>query len=265
MKTVRLLSIITAVILLLFSLSACGDDSAQGNSLPEHTEKFFVNDFANVISDSHETEIYNKGVYLNDKTTAQVVAVTVDTIGDREIYEYALELGRKWGVGTKEDDNGVIILLSVNDRNIYIAVGYGLEGAIPDSKADMIIEEYAIESFSEDDFSSGMAAMYNAVCNEVLIEYGISPEEGYVPIEEKYQSEEESGSAQVIISWIVLIIIVCLYLFIFRRRGLFFIGGPPFFGGGFSSGGFRSSGSGGFRGFSGGGGSFGGGGAGRKF
>lgn len=258
---IKILTLIFAVCLIF---AGCSDDIPTSAEL-KATESFFVNDFANVISDADEQAIYNKGVYLNENTTAQVVVVTVDTVGEQEISDFALELGRNWGVGDKEKDNGIVILLAVNDRNIDIEVGYGLEGAMTDSKTGRILDTYGVPYFSEDNFSEGLVSVYNAVYNEVLIEYGLSPDEDYVSIE-KLDSQNNAESNKIVVSWIILLAIVMLYIFIFRGRGFFFIGGPPFYTGGRNHyhGGF-GGGSGFGGGFRGGGGSFGGGGAGRRF
>lgn len=261
-NTVLGIKILTLVFAFCIILSGCSNTVKTSADL-KATDKFFVNDFADVISDTDEQTIYNKGVYLNDNTSAQVVVVTVDTVGDEDISDYALNLGRNWGIGDKEKDNGIVILLAVEDRNVEIQVGYGLEGALNDSKVGRILDNYGVPYFSEDNFSEGLVSVYNAVYNEVLIEYGLSPDENYVSIE-KLENQEDTDSGKVVISWIVLLVIVFVYLFIFKGRGFFFIGGPPF-GGGHYRGGFGGS-SGGFSGgFRGGGGSFGGGGAGRRF
>lgn len=253
------------VMVVAFSFCSCG--KTQKNQFPTPTNRFFVNDYAAVLSETDADEIYKKGVALKDATTAQVVVVTVDSLDGMQISDYALQIGREWGVGTKEENNGVVILLSEGEREIYIAVGYGLEGALPDSKTGRIIDTYGISHFSNDDFSKGLLSIYSAIVNEVYIEYGIQPTDNYVPIDLIPQTEEETVSAgKVIISWIVLLVLVALYMGIFGRHGgLFIFGSPRFFGGyHYHGGGFGGS-SGGFGGFHGGGGSFGGGGAGRKF
>lgn len=248
---------------ILLSFTACGKSAK--TQLPTPTEQFFVNDFAAVLNQTDANTIYTKGVECQEVTTAQVVVVTVDSLDGKLAEDYALELGREWGVGTEDKDNGVVILLSEGDREIYIAVGYGLEGALPDSKTGRIIDNYGLIYFSSDNFSAGLVSIYNAIINEVYIEYGIEPSENYIPADLLPDSQQETTSVgNVAISWMVLLILVLLYTGIFGRRGgLFIFGSPRFFGGGFH-GGFGGS-SGGFGGFKGGGGSFGGGGAGRKF
>lgn len=266
-KILRVITVFVLTAVFVFSFTACGKNEEP--EYPTPTERFFVNDFAGVMTEEDINTVYTKGAALDDQTTAQAVIVTVESLGGKAAADYALELGRQWGVGAEDKDNGVVILLSVEDREIYIAVGYGLEGALPDSKTGRIIDVYGIPYFSNNEFSAGLVNIYNSVANEIYIEYGVTPDENYTPIAFLPQSEyetQETSLSKVAISWLVLVIIVALYVAIFGRRGgLFLFGSPRFFGGGFNNhGGFGGSG-GGFGGFSGGGGSFGGGGAGRKF
>ena len=261
MRMKKILSI--AIILMLLSLCGCSSNE----EFPKPTENFYVNDFADVIEDSVESEMLSRAVSLNQQTTAQVVVVTVESLNGREPWEYALELGRQWGVGDEEKDNGVVILLSESERQIYIAVGYGLEGALPDSKTGRIIDIYGLEYLRNDDFSNGLLAISKAVVNETYAEYGIAAENDYVPIDSismsQNSSSQEGEGGKVVVSWIVMIVFIAVYLLLYKKFGVgvFLLGGGPRYrGGGFSGGGFKGGG-----GFSGGGGSFGGGGAGRGF
>ena len=85
--------------MLLIALTLCGCDLTEGYPTP--TDRFFVNDFADIISDEYENEIYNDAANLYNKTTAQVVVITVDDLNGEEIADYALNIGREWGVGMK--------------------------------------------------------------------------------------------------------------------------------------------------------------------
>lgn len=254
----RFLSIVLCLILTL-SLCGCGDEEQTLAA----TKEFYINDFADVVDDEAEQEILSRGATLADKTTAQVVVVTIDSTDGEEISEYALNLGREWGIGDKEKNNGILLLFAAEDREVYVAVGYGLEGALPDSKTGRILDVYGMEYFRNDQFSNGILGVYRALVNEVYLEYGLTAEEGYTPIEQ-IPEEEDASAGEVALSWLIMLIIVAVVFFVASRRGVMFFGGP--FGGGFSSGGgFSGRSSGGFGGFSGGGGSFGGGGAGRGF
>ncbi len=263
----RILSFAAISVLILALLCGCEEQSGY----PSPTDSFFVNDFAGIINESDLSEIQSKAEALERATTAQVVTVTVEDLGGAEASQYALELGREWGVGQEDADNGVVILLSEEDREIYIAVGYGLEGALPDSKTGRIIDVYGLEYLRQDDFSKGLVAIANAVINEVYIEYGVTPPDGYVPIDSVSENADsiEGYGGKVAVSWAAMIIILVVFALLSRRRGGFFWFGGPFIGGGhfggFSGGGsFRGGGFGGGS-FGGGGGSFGGGGAGRGF
>lgn len=263
-KILRVVALAILCVLIVTSFAACGVNNKE--KFPTPSEKFFVNDYAEVLTAADADTIYSMGVALQEATSAQAVVVSVESLDGKAIEDYALEIGREWGVGDKDKNNGVVVLLSETDREIYIAVGYGLEGALPDSKTGRIIDAYGIPYFSSDNFSAGLLNIYNALTNEIYIEYGLQPAENYVPIDLlALPSETQTTFAEVAISWLVLIIIVAIYVMIFARRGgLFLFTAPRFFGGSNYHGGFGGS-SGGFGGFSGGGGSFGGGGAGRKF
>lgn len=258
----RVLSIAAVFLLAVFSL--CGCETEKKELKP--TEKFFVNDFAEIIDDTQENEIYNRAVTLQDKTTAQVVVVTVEDLNGAEPSVFATDLANRWGLGTDEEDNGILIFLAENDREIFIAVGSGLEGALPDSKTGRIIDRYGLEYLRADDFSKGLNSISKAIVNEVYLEYGLETEEGYTPIDTLPQSPsaDYGYGGKVAISWVSMIIFLILFFLVFGKRSgmmLLFFGGR----GGYRGGGFGSGRGGGFGGFSGGGGSFGGGGAGRGF
>ncbi len=258
---------------LLISLSF----SSFAITFPEATSDFFVNDFAGVISEENEEEIMKIGADLFEQTTAQVVVVTVDSLESYNVDEYALELGREWGVGSK-DNNGVVILLSLTDRQISIQVGYGLEGCLNDGKVGRILDDYAIPYLSNDDFSTGLTEAYKAVAYVVCGEYGVELNPDYnINNYDTYEDTSDEFGEDAIITLFIAIIIVVIVVKIFDK----FLGsgpsggsgsnhgggrsyrGPTFYGG-FSSG-SRGGFSGGGGGFRGGGGSFGGGGASRGF
>ena len=247
------LSLIVIVVLGLLTLSGCEEEKI----VP--TEALFVNDFADCMDSADEQTICELGSALREKTTAEVVVVTVKTTDGEEISDYTTNLARDWGIGDKEKNNGVLILLASEDREVFIAVGYGLEGALPDSKTGRILDNYAVPYFKNDNFSLGLLETYKSVVNEVYVEYGLEPNEGYVPADSLPENKaDEDEAKKVIISWIILLILIIIYMLVFRRRGIFFI---PFGGGNFRGGGFG----GGFGGGGFGGGSFGGGGSGRSF
>ena len=136
--------------LLLCLLSGCDEES--GPAALTATDRFFVNDFANVLSDEAENTMYKQGVQLYEKTKAQVVAVTVDSLDGEQIEDYSYDLANRWGIGEAEKDTGVLLLLAVEEREVRIEVGSGLEGQLTDGKTGRLLDTYAIPSFKKDDF-----------------------------------------------------------------------------------------------------------------
>ncbi len=229
------------------------------NDYPSPTNAFFVNDFADVLTPEQELKMQSLGVNLYNASKAQVVAVTIDSLNGNDIDEYALNLARGWGIGNKGQDNGILLLLSVNDREVRIEVGYGLEGALPDSKTGRILDVYGIDYFKANDFGNGMYNVYNSLVNEVYIEYGMSPDENYTPV-------DDSLSATSIIIYMVFLLLILIFVIPRRLRLPFlFFGGPRWPRGPGGFGGFGGGSGFGGGGFSGGGGGFGGGGSSRRF
>lgn len=233
-------------------LAGCGEVA-----LPTATDRFFVNDFADILSDSDEDTVYQAGVALQEATDAQVVLVTVQNTDGLELEEYSLQLAREWGIGDSEEDNGILLLFTVDGPHSRLEIGYGLEGAIPDSKAGRILDTYLVPGYEDAaSWSARLTDTYKAVVNEVYAEYGLT--ESILPLETL--PAEEEGDLSDLILMIPFIVVFVLVMLRGRVGWLPFIGG--FHGG--HHGGFGGGG-GGFRGggFHGGGGGFGGGGASR--
>ena len=118
-------------------------------ALVEPTKDFYVNDYAGVLSETTKDYIMASSVRLAEETTAQIVVVTVENLEDRPLEEYATDLFRKFGIGDKEKNNGVLILLSVGDRKSRIELGYGMEGYISDAKSGRIQDQYMIPYYNK--------------------------------------------------------------------------------------------------------------------
>lgn len=252
-------AILLSAVLLILSLSV----SAFAAKYPTPTQKFFVNDFADCISDADEQKMQSMAEELYEKSGAQVVCVTVDSLDGEEVRDYALGLGREWGIGSKNDNNGVLLLLAVDDRQVDIEVGYGLEGTLTDGKTGRILDTYAMPYLRDNDFSTGLREAFSALIGETATEYGVEINGSSLAPDEDEDEEYESSKA-VIIDFIIFIIILLVIRKITGRTPFIFFGGGGNHrsGGGFSGGGFSGGSSGGF---SGGGGSFGGGGSSRGF
>ena len=160
-------------VLLAFVLTLSGSTLAAFGKIPSATKEFYVNDYAGVFSDTWKEELCKAGEQLYEDTTAQLVVLTVDTTDGEDISDYAVETGRKWGIGSKKKNNGVLIVLSVSDRKVWVSVGYGLEGKLPDSKIGRLLDEYAVPSYKDNQFEKGTVELYYALLNEIREEYGL--------------------------------------------------------------------------------------------
>lgn len=259
MKKFGFTKIITlSVILILFT-------SVIADAMPEPTNLFYANDFSNVLTEETERFIIEQSAHLEALTGAQIVVTTVPTLDGSDVMDFGLDMLRKWKVGS-EKDNGVVILVSTGDRKIGVNVGYGLEGALNDSKVGRLIDICAIPSLSNDDYDTGIYQLYNAVLSEVYGEYNLEVPENVKSLEE-YEDEEDAGLGFSVIFTVLLFTFVLSVAF--KKKGPPSSGngnqGGGFYGGGFYGGGSYRGGGGGFGGFSGGGGSGGGGGASRGF
>ncbi|MFT3980201.1 MAG: TPM domain-containing protein [Ferruginibacter sp.] len=219
-----------------------------------------VNDYTHTLTQDQEQALEQKLVTLDDSSFTQIAVVIIPTTGGRTISEYNQQLGRVWGVGGKEFNNGVVLLIAKEDHKLDIAVGYGLEGALTDYTAKQIIDDIIVPRFKGDDYYRGIDDGVDAIIAAVKGEYNTPREKG--------------GSGISIFQIILIIILIIVFLSIFSggnkggtfmsRRGSGPIIWPTGGGGGWSGGGGGSGwsgggGGGGFGGF--GGGSFGGGGA----
>ncbi len=213
----------------------------------------FVNDFANLISDNNETKLNSLLKEVSTKTRAQIAVVTLSSLDGYPIEDVGLSIGRQWGVGQKDKNNGVVILVAPNERKMRIEVGYGLEGAIPDSKAGRIRDELMIPEFKKGNYETGIIYATEKIANLVAQEYGVKITGEYnLP----QPPEQNSDFEQFILFVLLFIIISGLFNKRTRNSSIF----PFWIGYGLGSLGGRSSND--FSGFGGfGGGGFGGGGA----
>ena len=261
------LSFVVAV--LVFSLMLINSGFASAEPVPAKPDtNIYVFDYANLIDEADKLEMQKIAKALDDKTKAEIVVVTVNDLSHMEIEEYALKLFRSWGIGDKEKNNGILILVNKesilnNQRGrIRIEVGYGLEGAINDGKAGAILDNFALPAFETGEYSKGIRDTFMAVCSEVAKEYGLDLANEELSDLQNYSVAE----ADDITSWEVLlavIIFIIILILLTKKHSRRYYRRNPFdgpFGGGFGGGGFRGGGFGG-GGFGGGssGGGFGGG------
>src|ERR1700748_2230954 len=100
-----------------------------------------VTDYANVLSDESRQMLERKLDDYNDSTSTQIAIVLIRSVGQYDINNYGTELGRKWGIGSKGKNIGLLILAAMDDHKVTIQTGYGMEGSIPDAITNQIINE----------------------------------------------------------------------------------------------------------------------------
>ena len=220
----------------------------------------FVNDFARVMRQEDVRATENLAAAVQQRTGAQIAVVTVQSFAPfGSVDEFAIALAESWGIGQRGQDTGVLLVLAVSERRVRIEVGYGLEGAIPDSIAGRILETAVLPAFNAGDLSGGLARGARSIATVIAREKGIDPAEFNL----RAAPHPGQGAAMGMGGLFPLLI-----LFFFLRRGFFLpfllMGGMAGRRRGFGSGSFGGSFGGGFGGRFGGGG-FGGGGASRRF
>lgn len=116
-----------------------------------------VNDFAGVIGpDANSIETLLRE--LEQKTGAQVAVVTLTSLESGEISDFSNRLFERWGIGQSGEDNGALLLAAIEDRQVWIEVGYGLEAIIPDGRAGRILDEAVLPAFRQDQYGAGVTA-----------------------------------------------------------------------------------------------------------
>ncbi len=251
---------------LLFLLVFCVP-AARAEQVKNLKPQGYVNDFAGVLSAQAKDKLTALCAEVDQKANAQIAVVTVSSLEGIPVEQFTHDLFTAWGVGPKQKDRGVMILVAPNDRKYWTEVGYGLEPILPDGKVGGFGRE-AVPFFRQNDFSGAILLVTQRVAAVIAEDQKVTLDEfsGALPPPGAESSDNPRITA---LGFVVVLIVVIFFLspasnfillFFFgqsvlsgRRRG-WWAGGPPFGGGSWGSGG----GSWGGGGFGGGGGGFGG-------
>lgn len=207
-KLSRLLLSSLCLILLIFSVTTYGS-----TKLPLPTASKYLNDYIGLINDAEARQILSLGKELEDKTGAQAVIAIIQSTEGIPIETYAINLFRNWGIGQKGKDNGLLLLVAIQDKSWRVEVGRGLEGAIPDLLSSRIMESVAKPSFIEGRYSQGLISAYSLICDYIAGEYGVTLEHSLnitIPTDTGYHSNSQGGPG-------IFIIILILLDLIFNR------------------------------------------------
>ena len=211
-KNKRILGLIT--ILLLLGVFAFNFQSTKGqDEFPESPQNFYYDETATLNSTTQQM-IQQKNLFYKSKSKSpQVVVAVIKSTNDDDIDSYAPDIFKKWRIGNKDEDNGILILYALNNgkRNVRIEVGYGLEGELTDSLAGQILRDNKIDlkSNSSDQVNKGLQAVFKSVCGVIDSKYG------YKTSDVKYgnsylegQNKGDNTSNNVVLQLIIVIVFV---------------------------------------------------------
>lgn len=224
-----------------------------------------VVDAANILPPADEAAIDAKLAAFEKETGRQFVVATIPNLEGYPIEDYGYRLGRSWGIGSKDKDDGVLLIVAPAERKLRIEVGYGLEPYLTDAYSSVIVNTQIVPRFKAGDMVGGITAGVDAT----IAQLKLTPEEAAARMKaaDTGQGEKSGGGVPVaLIFWLFILFFFVLPAVFGGRRGRrhgmgpVVIWGPGDWGGGSGGGGFGGFGGGG-GGFSGGGGSFGGGGS----
>jgi uncharacterized protein len=254
----------TLLILLLAVLSF--RTYGQDDIIPEKpSPPRLVNDYVGILKADEQARLEEKLRVYNDSTSTQIVILIVKSTDPYPIGDYSFQVGRKWGVGQKGQNNGLVMVWVPSTHKVFIATGYGLEGAIPDAIAKRIVSQIIVPHFKNEEWYAGLDEATTEIIKRASGEY-------------KADASDDGGGGNGIIFFILIFVVIIILIWIRRNRGgggnnrnrgggFFPVPFPTstFSGWGSSSGNWGGGGGGGssFGGF--GGGSFGGGGAGGDY
>jgi uncharacterized protein len=224
-----------------------------------------VVDGAQILSPDVERDLTDKLETLETTTGRQMVVATVPDLQGYPIEDYGYQLGRTWGIGEKDKDTGVILLVAPNERKVRIEVGYGLEPVLTDALSSVIIQSAILPKFRDGDMEGGIVAGTNALVEQL----SLPADQAKARVEQASQPERHKAQGSPIVGFLILLFIIFVFSSLFRgRRGRGGLGSAlPWIilsalnNSGRGGGGGWGGGGGGGGGFSGGGGSFGGGGS----
>ena len=145
---------------------------AQAMSYPTPTSSKYLNDYAGVVDKNSSKQIIALGNELENKTGAEAVIVTINSLEGIPIEDYANGLFRKWGIGQGSKDNGLLIVLVIKDKAWRVEVGRGLEGRLPDALTNRVMVELGKADFVSGEYGQGLVKTYSVFCDEIAAEYG---------------------------------------------------------------------------------------------
>lgn len=143
---------------------------------PEPSDDFYVLDNSKILTDETKDYIIAKNKLLRDATGAQIVILTEDFVPDGKLENYAYNVFNKWGIGSKDKNNGILLLISIGDDDYWCTEGKGLEKSLSSGEIGNILEKYLEPDFAKQNYDAGIKKVFDALLTAVGEIYGYSPE-----------------------------------------------------------------------------------------
>jgi len=189
---------------IVFALSFALPLVAQAFDVPPNDG--FVTDTAGILKEEDRVSISKVLQDYQASTTNEIAVLIIKSLNGEPIADVAVEVGRKWGVGTKDKSNGILLLIAYDDHQIFLATGYGLEGAVPDIVEKGIIDQELTPKFRNGDYAGGILAAIDALRQHIVGEYKA----------DRYANASSGGDG----SWAFIMFVVIILL----QAGLVFLG-----------------------------------------
>lgn len=174
-------------------------------AIPQPTE-FLVNDFAGLLG---REEVVALGQKLSDfakQSSTQIVVITEKSLEGEDAFDYSQRLAQAWGIGGQQNDNGILLYIAKEDRQVRIQTGYGSEGFLPDAIARRIIETYIVPAFRQENYYQGIDQATNAIIELAKGEYTAD-------------NKKESEGTGIPLIFIILLFIVVFFILSNMGRG----------------------------------------------
>jgi uncharacterized protein len=168
-----------------------------------------VNDFVGMLNGSEREQLEQKLRGYADSTSTQIAVVVIKSVKPYDASEYATKLIQQWGVGQKGKNNGIALLWATDDRKVFIATGYGMEGSLPDAICKRIVNLQLIPSFKQKAWYQGLDAATTEMMKRASGEY----------VNEKQGQSDDDGSGIVFLVILIIIFIVIIIFWIISKRG----------------------------------------------
>lgn len=199
----KITTLLFLIVLIPFSLSALEVPPLEGR----------VNDRAGIFSSSQSRELEQYLTALESQSSVQMAVLTIPGLDGDDLEGYSIRVADEWKLGQEGKDNGVLLLLAVEDRKVRLEIGYGLEGTLTDAKSGYIVREIMIPYFSKEDYAGGIMAASSAVAGVVTGGKDISQ----AAMDKSGRSGQQSSRRSVPVN--LLVILFILFFNSFGRMG----------------------------------------------